>query len=84
MEALIQCILSYQESDVVLEAVFNFQKAFSNIPVASLALEILGQILESGFVNENYRNRNLYREKITGDELFKLKDICELLVADYK
>lgn len=49
-----------------------------------LALEILGQILESGFVNENYRNRNLYREKITGDELFKLKDICELLVADYR
>ena len=35
-------------------------------------------------MNENYRNRNLYRDKINGDELFKLKDICELLVADYK
>lgn len=62
--------------------VYSFKEKFANLPAACLGLEILGQIIESGFVNENNPDRNLYSEKLDGDELFKIKEICENLVED--
>jgi hypothetical protein len=33
-------------------------------------------------VNENNPDRNLYRDHFNGDELFKIKEICENLTED--
>lgn len=62
--------------------VYNFKEKFANLPAACLGLEILGQIIESGFVNDHNPDQNIYRDKLNGDELFKIKEICEKLVTD--
>jgi hypothetical protein len=77
IEQLLQSVLEYREEDVVLDNVYNFQDKFVNLPAACLGLEILGQIIEAGFVNDRNEDDNIYKEKLNGDELFKIKEICE-------
>ena len=81
-ENLLQSILEYREEDITMNNVYNFKESFANLPAACLGLEILGQIIESGFVSDNNPDHNLYRDKLNGDELFKIKEICERLVQD--